>query len=113
MTDIRWVSLELAYQKCGCLSGPYGAHAFACRTYRTIQDACGRAYWELRPICQVHNFRTNELTCKAHEMGGSQCEVIGEHSRHQVGEHTIRHRLAGNGHPCDVVERWIDEDARQ
>lgn len=110
--ETDWVSLELVFQKCGCLANMFGAHAFSCRTYQTIQDGLGRAHWRLRPICQVHNFRTSEITCPAREMGGSQCEVPGEHEQHRIGEHTIRHRLAGNGHPCDAVERWIDEDAR-
>lgn len=37
-----------------------------------------------------------------------KCEVIGEHERCQVGEHTIIHERLGNGHSCEAIEYWVD-----
>lgn len=54
-------------------------------------------------ICQEAHVGTDQLTCPARESGGYQCEVIGPHERHAIGDHTIRHALMGNGYTCRSI----------
>lgn len=34
-----------------------------------------------------------------------QCEVIGPHTKHRWTEHLKKHERAGNGWPCEAVDR--------
>lgn len=54
-------------------------------------------------ICQVVDY-DDQLTCPARESGGWGCEVVGPHVQHRIGDHTIRHVLAGNGYACAAVD---------
>lgn len=53
-------------------------------------------------ICQVAD--PGMLTpCPETESGGLQCEVLGEHTVHEVSAHTIRHATIGNGWRCSAI----------
>jgi hypothetical protein len=54
-------------------------------------------------VCQVDQPTVN-LSCTWRESGGYRCEVVGPHEQHKIGEHTIRHSLAGNGHTCSAID---------
>lgn len=58
-------------------------------------------------ICQVARVGVDQLTCPHRESGGVQCEVIGSHDRHRVGEHTIQHYHWGNGWSCTNIENTV------
>jgi len=53
--------------------------------------------------CQV-NGRLSIQACGAKADQVYRCEVIGSHDNHQVGEHTIRHSLLGNGYTCSSIQ---------
>lgn len=59
-------------------------------------------------ICQVAR-PDLKLPCGWRESGGYQCEVLGEHDAHKIGEHTINHSLAGNGYPCAAIDPSMDD----
>ena len=54
-------------------------------------------------LCQVANPDDPRLTCPSRESGGYQCEQQGDHAMHAIGEHTIRHALAGNFYACSAI----------
>jgi hypothetical protein len=59
----------------------------------------------LHNACQVNGstwfYRTKKaLTCQHRDSAGIQCEVIGAHTNHKVGSHTISHYQWGNGFSC-------------
>lgn len=62
-------------------------------------------------ICQPTHRNTQQLTCPARESGGYQCEVMGDHEQHAIGEHTIMHALIGNGYSCATAERRLRPEA--
>lgn len=52
--------------------------------------------------CQVRGVM-DSITCPETDSGGVHCEKIGPHEDHWISDHTIKHYLAGNGYPCDVI----------
>lgn len=53
--------------------------------------------------CQVRDLSVQQqFPCKSRESGGVQCERLDEHGEdgHAISDHTIRHKLAGNGYAC-------------
>lgn len=55
-------------------------------------------------ICQTRDPFDPRLTCEATESGGIRCEVQGPHTVHEISQHTILHRRAGNGYSCQYVD---------
>lgn len=64
---------------------------------------------EVIRVCQVRHQLPDACCGYRSEDPGSvyQCEVIGPHEKHRIGDHTITHSLQGNGHSCEQIDLWI------
>lgn len=65
---------------------------------------------EVIRLCQVAHQLPEACCGYRSEDPGSvyQCEVIGPHEKHRIGDHTITHSLQGNGYTCVAIDRYIE-----
>lgn len=56
-------------------------------------------------VCQVTQVGLEKLACPSIESGGYRCERLDEHGifGHEIGDHTKRHALRGNGYACSAI----------
>ncbi len=60
----------------------------------------------LAEICQVVD-PLAALPCSSREGagGGYQCEMVGPHTQHRIGDHTVQHALAGSLYSCEASDQ--------
>lgn len=66
----------------------------------------------LADVCQVWYRNVSALACPYRESGGYQCEVVGPHTQHHWGWHTIEHARRGNGYHCAAIDAAIERQIR-
>jgi hypothetical protein len=95
----RRIDLVIVLKNCDWFISPHNGIVvcWRCRHGNLMPKACqepGSVWW---------HGTISALTCPHRDSAGIQCEVLGVHEYHKVGEHTIRHRKIGNGVECQGI----------